>query len=166
MSSNSNIPLHEPVGTDTNNWTTLSKEEAKIRAKAVQKGHEPHDWRWAYNKTFKTDKAYPESLRPVVNSSGNVPAGDEQPNTSDFVRHTTDTPLGPDRLEHQQEARNFGNFHETTAPRSNVNDAPLGSNLLGHQQRDEHISAPENAPEFAGGRDRASEPKTQTNIVG
>jgi hypothetical protein len=31
----SDIPIHEPVGNDTENWTSLSNKEAHIRAKAV-----------------------------------------------------------------------------------------------------------------------------------
>lgn len=77
--SSHRAPITQPASKDPNNWESLTNKEATIRAKAVEKGHEPHDWRWMFNKVFKTNKAYPKSMRENVEATNTAGTSNQDP---------------------------------------------------------------------------------------
>ncbi|KAG8828588.1 hypothetical protein FRC17_007494 [Serendipita sp. 399] len=174
----SNIPLHEPVGSDPNNWTTLTNSEANVRAKAVEKGHTPHDWRYAVKKVFHTDKAYPEEVRETLNATENTTndrdtsaaatgsntfTGSNDYNSGDMANEQRST--GFDRFDqqqsHQRDAPFAGEYGQNTNASNQYDqhrtDAPLAGERHHHHTamqdqsnmgRQEYLTAPENAPEM------------------
>jgi hypothetical protein len=115
----------------------------------------PHDWRWAANKVFKTDKFYPPELRgdPLEKVPNTV---DKNPDSQN--ERQTDLPRDTKRDENVNVAgstsapqASFESHNEGTTNYDGVSD-PLQSTT----GWDDRLQAPSDAgPEMAGGATRA-----------
>ncbi|KAG8765235.1 hypothetical protein FRB91_005104 [Serendipita sp. 411] len=185
----SNIPLHEPVGTDTDNWTSLSNSEAHIRAKAVEKGHTPHDWRHAVNKVFHTDKAYPKDVRETLKNTDDTNVDrDSSATATGSNNFTGSNDFQSNEMRNEQRSTDFSDpaYHhrenaaltgERDASFSQYDqqrmDAPFAGERRQHNAmqdqsnmgRQDLMTAPENAPEMVGDRGRGSQPFVNPNII-
>ncbi|CAG7847986.1 SubName: Full=Uncharacterized protein {ECO:0000313/EMBL:CCA75560.1} [Serendipita indica DSM 11827] len=194
MSDHSHIPLHEPVGKETENWTSLTDKEAKVRAKAVEKGHEPHDWRHMANKILHTNKAYPEEARgalditptskkeaaaqrttdihdsnDAVRDDHNL-TGDQQFRSNEQLNrtsHSGNTTIGGEQhfAEHERRNEDFQQERRHEGFQHSAQTQRQDMNNPSQLGCDQTLDAPANAPEMVGGRDHGTKPITRTNFV-